>query len=159
MLDLLGGVMTLFNKYRWIQYYNLFRYEIPYFLTNLWLFRKALWSFRTWDNTYLYQIILTALEASEKATAKYSHHTCKDRTCKDIRVCILLLRRLIADEYLIDKTNFEFGRSFFDFKMSSKYFLPVGVGKSSLKLSKDREKLDRELLFKILSRKSKSWWY
>lgn len=154
--------MTLFNKYRWIRYYNLFRYEIPHFLTNLWLFRKSLWSFRTWDNSYLYQIILTALEASEKATAKYSYHTCKERTCKEMRICINLLTRLIEANYGIDKNDIEMDiddNRFAHFKIIPKYFLPKSTGKEWHKLSDNREKLDRELLFKILSRKSKGWWY
>jgi len=45
-----------------VKIYNLFRYKIPYFLKNVWSFRKALWAFRWYDYHYTLKIMRTSLE-------------------------------------------------------------------------------------------------
>lgn len=45
------------DKFIWTEnLYDLFRYNIPYFIKNLWNFKKILWNHRDWD--FVYTLIL-----------------------------------------------------------------------------------------------------
>lgn len=43
--------LTLIDRIKWRlnDVWEIFRYDIPYFFKNLWLFRKEMWRFRPWD--------------------------------------------------------------------------------------------------------------
>ena len=36
----------------WYKTYEFFRRDLPYFLENIWFFRKELYAFRSWDYSY-----------------------------------------------------------------------------------------------------------
>ena len=52
----------------WYKIYSLFRYDIPRFVKNIWLFRKALWEYRWFDRNYLFMFMATSIEDMARKT-------------------------------------------------------------------------------------------
>lgn len=137
-------------------------YGVKNFLLNIVIFRKTLWRYRSWDWTGLYQGMYDSIKEMENTQRVHGNHVSHQKTAKDMRVCMKLLERLIDEDYM---------------KISG-YDLDVvwerdgeykGVGCKYVKLSPavlpyrhERtaaiEKQDRELLFKLLCKQSKTWW-
>ena len=55
-----------YNQNPFYLIYDLFRYEIPYFLKNIWSFRKELWEFRWYDYSYNLNMFRRSLEITSK---------------------------------------------------------------------------------------------
>jgi len=45
-----------------VKIYELFRYKLPRFFSNIWVFRKSLWDFRWYDYHYTLMIMQTSLD-------------------------------------------------------------------------------------------------
>lgn len=133
--------------------------NVEYFLYNIWRWRKSLWQSRPWDYSGVYLLLHDQLSYMKESIDKYSYHTYKSRDSHKIKVCLLLLERLIENDYLIDKVNFNCAdpRDILEYETVHKYFLPRGSFKTQVKTANSREKLDKELLSKILSRNLNSW--
>jgi len=100
MKTYIDDMMNYFNGFTWQQTkiyktYSLFRYDIPNFFRNLWLFRKNLWE-HVWyegDGSVL-PWVKTAVDDMAWRIEKYGHETEKSRLKK-----IAKMKRL---SYLID---------------------------------------------------------
>lgn len=136
-------------------------YNIWYPLKNIWKWRYSIINSRPWDHQGVYLLLRDQLSYMEGNIRLHSNQLTKDEKCKDIKVCLNLLDRIIEDEYSIDKQNFDYGdegwpNNWLNCKITPKYFLPKG---NMFKISDSRSKNDRELLFKTLKRKLDSWWH
>ena len=63
------------NKHdTWIyKVYSFFRYDVPRFIRNIILFRKALWSYRWWDHTFMLYFMETCLKDMAIKLEKHGH--------------------------------------------------------------------------------------
>lgn len=66
----------------WYKTYSLFRYDIPRFIRNIWLFRKALWEYRWWDRNYLFMFMTKALDDMARKTESKGYEVDKTRLKK-----------------------------------------------------------------------------
>lgn len=84
--------------YKWIRYYNFFRYKIPYGISNLIHWFPIIWSDRDWDHVYLFIIMKRKLEQMRICILN-GYHANKEKDAHRIKIAINLLDRLIKDEY------------------------------------------------------------
>jgi hypothetical protein len=144
----------------WVRYrmLDLFRYDIPRFLKNLYVFRKTLWNHRAYDWCGLYQAMQDALIDMEDCHRNHGHHLNNEKCADRMKVCIELIERLKDDDHLYRYFKYvQTGKGFLDGK-----FVPMNTEQvnwqSGLKLRANIERHQRELLFDILKKHSKSWW-
>lgn len=134
-----------------------FYYNIKYFFKNLYVFRKTLWRHRCWDYTGCYHALRDSLNDMHGYQSEVNHFVSinRDKTCKEILSCVLLLDRLIEDDYLKGDYKLEAGGII--------YTPPVGglpTYKGNLKRSVDyMEQQDLELLTKILNKHLRRFWH
>ena len=132
------------------------------FLRNLWLFRKALWGYRSWDYHGMFQFMETCARDMSRCHKEHGHLMRSEETAKELLVFAELLRRVNEDTYTDDKIELKktserglFGGYGFEQKPNT---LPAYKSKSFYKIIESNKKNDLELIGKMLARKSQSWW-
>lgn len=123
---------------------------------NLYRFRRAIWKAKPWDYSGIYYVLQGQLQAQLEGMSKYSQHTCKDKSVRQMKICLFLLDRLIKGGYATKYQDFKGDGDIFDWKFIHKYDLPKG--NSVYKLEYQVKKSDQELLFKILKKHHDGWW-
>jgi len=53
------------------KFYAFFRYKLPHFFKNIWLFRKVLWNHRWWDYSFTLETLQTSLQIQSENLEKY----------------------------------------------------------------------------------------
>ena len=102
----------MINRERWYwKLWDLFRYKIPQFLSNLWLFRKNLWN-HTWYNgdSSVLPWVKTAVDDMAWRIEKYGHEVDESRMKKvaKMRRLSYLIDVCVKDEF-IDEAEKELG--------------------------------------------------
>jgi len=104
----------------WYKIYEFFRRDLPYFLENIWFFKKELYQFRSWDYSYNLNLFRRSLEKTVNTIEFHGHEIDKSRMKKveKMKRVIQLLNNIKSDEYIIHAEN-ELGKikesDFFDF--------------------------------------------
>jgi hypothetical protein len=88
----------------WYKTYELFRYKIPYFIENVWYFRKELWEHRSWDYIFSLMMLRRSLTKLAHTLEFYGWEEDVSRMKKvnEIKRVIYLIDRIREDEYLKD---------------------------------------------------------
>lgn len=96
--------------------YNFFRYKLPYFIRNIWFFRKELYEFRSWDYTYNLQFLKRTLERT-LICLENGNEVEESRLVKvnKIKRAVELLNNKITDNYI------EQSEKILDFKLAHKF--------------------------------------
>lgn len=91
----------------WYKTYELFRYKIPYFIENVWYFKKELWQHRSWDYTFSLMMLRRSLTKLAHTLEFYGWEEDVSRMKKvnEIKRVIYLIDRIREDEYLKDAQN------------------------------------------------------
>jgi hypothetical protein len=133
----------------------LFR-DIRLGLRNLILWLPIIWKDRDWDHYFLFKIIRRKLELMEKFFREYALHIGAEKDAEDMKVCVLLLDRIIegnylerAERYLPGKSLLAFDRS--DYRKEIKRRLWI-------ERAKMLRQQDLEYFGKLFSKHSFSWW-
>lgn len=88
----------------WYKTYELFRYKIPYFIENVWYFRKELWEHRSWD--YIFSLMMLRRSLTKLAhTLEFYGQEIEDSRMdkvKNILRVTHLIDRIREDEYIKD---------------------------------------------------------
>ena len=86
----------------WYKTYELFRYKIPYFIENVWYFRKELWEHRSWDYTFSLMMLRRSLTKLAHTLEFYGWEEDVSRMKKvnEIKRAIQLIDRLRESEYI-----------------------------------------------------------
>lgn len=138
-------------------YYSLKR-GILNFFRNIWIQRKALWGSYWCDYNGLLLYMQTQLKHMEYKQRKDGQHLYTDKYCDQMKVCIILLERLIEDDYDIERWNFtEDRKAFCGLRMTPKYSFPTGDRRVNL-LGMKQRKTDKEYLFKVVNKYLDHWW-
>jgi hypothetical protein len=100
--------------------YDLFRYNIPTFLKNVWIFRKALYNYHSWDYSGVLLFLKIGLIHIVDSIGKYSNEIedSKSKKIKQINRAIQLIDNCIESPY-IDIAENELGKLKFYYKSSS----------------------------------------
>lgn len=147
--------------------------DIPYAIKNFKVWFKTIWSDRNWDHYYIYVILRHKLHLTEQHIRKYHRHTTALRDSHKIKICVLLLDRLIKDEYNLNafkRHDEKWGEAKFDFKNRECIVSHPNVKtpedsekerkdfKDSIKIEEMLKDQDLDLLFKLLRKHIQSWW-
>lgn len=165
---------------RWAYLVKDFFYNIRHFFANLWFYRKFLWEDRPWDSAYLYMGMKVKLENMLPAIHGFVG---EEERREEMRLCIEILDRLIADEYLT-KAESEVTKIYgeAEFKETPEYdedgkvkYYNVDIVRPNVKTKEDEHKVEKmfhqavetaesnrqndlNLLCKTIAEKSRGWW-
>jgi len=100
----------MWHESRIYKFYSIFRYGIPRFITNIWRFKKILWTHQWWDYRYHLELMHTSLSLMEKNVRKYGYEIDESRNKKTskMRRAIELMENKINDNY-IDRAELVLG--------------------------------------------------
>jgi hypothetical protein len=94
----------------WYKTYHVIIYDIPRFLKNIWLFRKALWNYRWWDYTFMLQFMKTGLHNNAVKLERYGSEIETSRIKKvDKMIRAAQLIENILDSNYINRAEEELG--------------------------------------------------
>ncbi len=159
---------------------NNFYWDVHQGIKSLIKWFPIIWKDRNWDNYYIYVIIRHKLHLTEQLTRNYGHHLYHIKDAEKIKKCVILLDRLIEDEYhenVYKHFDEKWGQSEFNFTDSTEYpdcqrlhiTYPNVITKEDEKLQEKQNKLlmhkpeemkkqDLDLLFKTMRKHIQTWW-
>jgi len=133
------------------------------FCRNLWVFRKCLWNYRSWDHSGLLHFMETCARDMSHTHKEHSFHVRSEETSKELLVFAELLKRVREDDYtlsMVDVVDCEPGeKGFCGMKFVQKpNTLPNQKARSFYKMRLGVQKNDLQLAAKLFERKVLSWW-
>lgn len=85
----------------WYKVYEFFRYDIWYFIGNIWKFRKELWEHRWWDYTFTLQMLYRSISIMEKEMHNgLEIKESRDKKIQKMQRLLQLLDNKINDRYI-----------------------------------------------------------
>lgn len=142
------------------KFYDLFRYDIPRFVKNLYNFRKTLWNSRNYDYSGSLYALRDHFSMLEPCIRNGNHLNC-EKTADRIKVCINLLDRILenTEQYHFDRLEIETDeQNYMVFKHFPLYSEAPRESKFTREILKGKEEQDFELLFKLISKHLRSFW-
>jgi len=153
---------------------NFIRYDIPCGIGNLTSYFKIIWEDRDWDSHFLFALLRFKLKRMEQLNRFHGHAVSSIEIADKIKVCVLLLDRIVKDEYeerVFEKHDKKWGDINLDFSDSG----CINITRKNVKTKEDHEKewkehkalwersaalkqQDIDLLFKIMSKHATKWW-
>lgn len=158
---------------------DFFKYDIPYGVKNLIRWFPVIWKDRNWDHYFIYVILRRKLQLMEQCIRHGMHTNCV-KDANKIKRCVLLLNRLIEDNYhenvyydyykkwgqpeiVFKESEIEIGSCELNFKypnvnseeddkLRQKHFKTKG------NFEEDLRRQDIEMLFKLMEKYIESWW-
>ena len=149
-------------------------------IPNLIKWTPVIWKDRDWDQYFLYIILQFKLKQMEKLQRKYGHCINSNDYADQMRVCILLLERIIKGDYLMNalKPHEEkWGESKLDFNKipdkpgfsTAAFTVEKAITKEEIiQENKERMRLykhvdnleqqDLDMLFKNMRKQVQGWW-
>jgi hypothetical protein len=172
---MLEGIrMKIIDKVK--DFFRNIRQGIP----NLIKWTPVIWSDRNWDQHFLYVILQFKLKQMEKLHLEYGHTINAEKYAGEMRVCILLLERIIKDDYLMsclkphEKKWGELKMNFKPLQDDPELVSPVFTvekaitkeeiiqeNKERMRIYKhvdDLKKQDLDMLFKNIRKYVEGWW-
>jgi len=143
-------------------------------IKNLFKYFKVIWNDRWYDSHFIFKLLKFKLELMEKNFRKNGIHLYAEKDADKMKLCILLLDRLIKDEYTENAFRYhneKWGEPEFSTDDSSKFI----ITHKNVITEKDREqerkefciindktygmeKQDVNYLFSFLSKNILTWW-
>ncbi len=150
----------------WYKTYELFRYKIPYFVENIWYFRKELWEYRSWDYMYSLSILRRSLTKLAHTLEFHGWEVEESRMEKvnNIKRAIQLIDNIRQDEYVEQAEN-ELGKLHIDWEWSDEEDTPEQKehNRKVFQRSHDIREAEWKELWKILKGTKmdggmRGWW-
>ena len=107
-------------------------------IENLITWFPVIWKDRWWDHSFLYSILRKKLELMEEGFRNHAWSANAEKDAKNMKKCILLLDRLINDDYI-------------DYSKGNNI-------RNSLEKEEMMINQDLDLLFKIIRKQIRTWW-
>lgn len=144
-------------------YYAFRTASIWKFFRTVYVFRKALWNYRSWDFSGLLIFMETAARDMSTCHELHGHLIKSEESAKELKVWAELLKRVREDDFHGDKVDFvETGRKgiFGGWEHVQKpNTLPnYKHGRTFYKIEKSVQKHNLHLAAKMFERKLRSWW-
>ena len=158
---------------------DFFRYDVPAGVKNLIRWFPIIWQDRNWDQHFIYVILHKKLTLMEKGL-RNGCHLYADKTADQVKICVLLLDRLIKDKYhenAFQRHEQKWGEAEFNFEDLKKdpELCRLLITHPNVKTEEDEKQerkdfknatdhteemieQDLELLFKIMRKNIRGWW-
>jgi len=156
------------------------RYDVPAGFSNLITWFPVIWKDRNWDHYFIYVMLRHKLHLMEQLIRHHGMHVNNIKDADGIKKCVLLLDRLIADEYgenafmPHDKKWGKAEMSWHDIDDEPE-MCSLEINRSNVKTEEDKkeerksfkrcsdqEQLSRqqdiEMLFESMKKKIEGWW-
>lgn len=156
------------------------KYDIPYGIKNLIKWFPVVWKDRDWDHYFIYVTLRQKLHFTEQHIRNHDFHTRAKQDADNIKTCVLLLDRLIADKYY-DMAYKKIEEKWGDLEMSTSPYkddpalYEVNITRPGIKTEEDEKQekkefknayeheqylrsQDKELLFKLINKHIEGWW-
>ena len=149
-------------------------------IKNLIIWFPVIWKDRWWDHVFLYEIMRYKLHLMEKNLRVHGHHVKHIEDANKIKTCVVLLDRLIKDEYHDNafKNHYKkWGQPVMEFKdwEEDPEYQVLKINYPNVKTDKDKEievkgfkrmsekeaelrEQDLDMLFKLMRKNIQSWW-
>lgn len=118
------SLKRMINREKWYwKVWDFLRYDLPHFLKNIWLFRKALWNYRWWAGDHaVIPFMREAVDdiSKKKKTRGYEVESTSDKKIAMMRRAVYLMDRMIKEDFL-ELAEAELGELYdepFEFKPS-----------------------------------------
>lgn len=168
--------MSCFNKLKFKVFHPIkdFPRNVKYGIVNLVKWVPIIWGDRQWDNHYIYKVLRHKLHLTEQMIRHNGHHVRNIQDADKIKTCVVLLDRLMEDDYheIVSKKFYEkWGRP--DFNISEGGLLNIDYPnvkndedeKKQVKefrrlivVEEEMVKQDLALLFKMMQKHIRTWW-
>ena len=150
-----------------------------YGVGNLIRWFPVIWKDRWWDHYFIYPILHKKLSIMEHNIRYDGHHLYREKDADQIKVCLLLIKRIMDDEYgenAFKRHDEKWGDSEMNFIPTDNPELSeMKIDYENVVTDKDKEqerkdfklaieqeemlkKQDTDLLFKLMARHIRSWW-
>ena len=153
---------------------RIFIRDIRIGIKNLVNWFPIIWNDRQWDHSFFYEIMRFKLNKMEKYLRHNGHHIGSEKSANKIKVCVMLLNRLMEDNYhdlIFRPHDKKWGES----KMYVKDDGYVEIDYPNVKTDEDKvnqkkdfrnrmsgveylNKQDLDYLFSILNKHIRNWW-
>ena len=134
--------------------------DIWKYFRNLYIFHKALRQYRSWDYGGLLLLMETATKDMYLCHKNHGHLMRSEDTTKELMIVSTLLKRIREDKYMDQVQGWKqvedepFGGEFYQVPNT----LPSIKAKRFYKMRESVRKNDLDLVCKIMSKKTLSWW-
>lgn len=137
---------------------DLFRYDIPRFVGNIWRFRKALWLTYRFDYSGSLYYLQKHLELLEECLEN-GYHVDGCKNARKAKVCRLLLERILDNEEVTWMYDVKFGKGPFMLEFVPRNTEHPRRGtKLYNKINAERPDQDWQLLMKLLTKHMRGFW-
>lgn len=140
---------------------------------------QVIWRDQWWDHSFLFILLRFKLKLMEKGFRDEGHHIGDIKNANEIKICILLLNRIIDDDYfemVFKHHDKKWGKLKMSFeKTDNKYLQDLKLTHPNVKTKSDDvveekeskrlfnlaeylHRQDIEYLFHIINRKIRCWW-
>lgn len=147
-------------------------------ISNLIVWFPVIWLDRQWDQVFFYKILRKKLSLMEKQFRTNGLAITSEDEAKKMKLCVLLLERLLADNYE-ENAEVDFRKRWGEPRMVTTprddEYVNVDIVYDTVKTPKDKEqnrreflnymqhadnmkKQDLELLFKTIEKNIQGWW-
>jgi hypothetical protein len=160
-------------------------YNIKNGIPNLIKWFPVVWRNRWWDHYFIFDVLHKQLTLMEKNIREYGHHVYNERDARQIKIAILLIERIMKDEYhenVFRHHDKKWGETHFNWKdVDGKEFgykdqmsvLDITRDNAITKEQKDQErkefrrlspkveeqkKQDIDFLFDYMKKHIQGWW-
>lgn len=149
------------TKWYW-KMYDFFKYNLPWFLKNIFFFRRELWSFRPWGWHDNLRLLKRSLEATE-VCVRNGISADREKTADEIKECINLLNNLSEENHIdqAEKILNITSLGNFDFIETDKGTQMKPLTEQEIKVYELADKLEEDQwseVFHLMKYKMRSWW-
>lgn len=153
-------------KYKFEQFIDLFRYDLPRFIKNLYHFRRTLWGARPYDYHGIYLAMRDQLQVMEPII-RNGYHVHGERIADQIKTARLLLDRIIdhTEQYYFDDLDLEWKDceeeglvELIKINHTPRYSQAPRDSKLQAKIMREKQEQDFQLLMKLMTKYMRGWW-
>ena len=166
------------KRFKWNDIKYFFR-DVKHGIQNVITWLPIIWKDRWWDHWFFFVVLHKKLDLMEKNFRSYGHHTNADKDADKMKICVLLVKRIIDDNYheMASKQHREnWGEPNFNWiDTEHPDLVELKITYDSVKNDKDKaqerrefktaieqehflREQDIEMLFKLIKKHIQTWW-
>lgn len=116
-----------------------YHYRVKYGIINLFKYFKVVWNDRSWDQGYMYDLMIRKLEVTIPSYEKYSNHVGSENTVMRMKTVLNLMKKVKDGDY---------GIEYLDYQDSEINFIPTDETEKWFEMKKTVKKDNLDEFFK-----------
>src|SRR6056297_786579 len=127
------------------------------FILNIITYRKFLWKNNWFDHYYIFFMLSEKLKNDVRMYKKYSYHAHPEKIINSMELCIMILNRIINDDYLQNALMF-YEKQYPDWYTDLRDIPYDRWFRRCAEQEERQRKQDVGYLFGVMSKHVRSWW-